>query len=549
MRIKKGFVLLVLVAIVVLVAASTFTVWVARRGGVQLDKWEYVKPVDVSEKIRWLTRTADPITLAKGWTWSEQTLPIDEHWFKYVGRSAFEHRRSDDGPVSFVLEANWPRGTSGNSWLNGEQLFGPVPGLFYKTVSGIDPARLKDGLNVLTVATEIYTKKLDVAMEEGRRVEPLSMRLRPQSPRELDILIGPILGRFGPDSFTVSALTNMKAQWSLTVDAAGFTVTPIREQPGFYQTFEITREPVAAEADAMPSPVSYTMQARLPGRERWAVQKSGQVNLEPLGKEWRFVALGDSRTFPERWKRVVTAAAQTNPRFIVHTGDIISNGRVFEQWIDEFSDPARQELATIPFYGVLGNHENDSPIFDKILALPGTRRRWAKQHGDVLLIGIDGKADWMPGSELYDWLKSTLEASDARYILVFSHYPVLSSSGHSRLNKQGDYKEPEMRVGRDHLIPLCEQYGVTAFIAGHEHCYERSETGKLTAITTGGGGAPLYRQRKNWRKHNPYSTVFYKGLHYLVLTVTPEELRMKALTPEGYVLDHREWKPRERSVQ
>lgn len=252
----------------------------------------------------------------------------------------------------------------------------------------------------------------------------------------------------------------------------------------------------------------------------------------------------------------MTSAAQTNPRFIVHSGDFIGNGWVFQQWIDQFSDPAREELATIPFYAVLGNHENDAPIFDKIFALPGTRRNWAKQHGDVLLIGIDGSKFWRPQSSLYKWLEKTLEDSRAKYILVFSHYPVLSSSGHSELTKRGSYEERAMRDGRRHLIPLCVKYNVTAFIAGHDHCYERSEVETLTAITSGGAGAPNYGQRKNWEKHNPYSKVFYKGLNYLAFTVTPAELRMDAIAvimPKDEekggekMLEQRVWQPRPQS--
>lgn len=358
------------------------------------------------------------------------------------------------------------------------------------------------------------------------------------------ILMGPVLGWFDWNTFTVSAYADGPVEWSLGLDSSVFAVKLLRPQPSPYQTFQVTRLPQMPGSPLPPARIPYTLRARLPGSEPWQVSASGSINMDQLGERWTFVALGDSRTEPARWKSVVTAAALKDPRFIVHTGDFVGSGTVFQQWIDEFARPAQTQLATISFYAVLGNHEGGSETFDRIIATPGPRDHWAQLKGNVLLIGLDGGRDWSAQSDLYKWLETILKDSRAPFIFVFSHYPVLSSSAHSGVDAQGKYVESAMRQAHDSLMPLCVKYHVTAFIAGHDHCYERSEPPGLTAITAGGAGAPSYGKRADAETQNPFSKVFHAGLHYLLLTVTPEGIHMDVLTPEGQVLDQRDWKPR-----
>lgn len=376
-----------------------------------------------------------------------------------------------------------------------------------------------------------------------KRVKPFSTTPGPQGATELDNVIGPVFGWFDYKTFTVAAVADMPAEWSVTLDKPGFTIKPLRPQSECCQTFEITRSDPAA----LPAPlrVTCTIHARLPSGPR-EVERSGQATVGPLGPRWSFVALGDSRTNVEveRWSSVIAAAARRNPAFIVHSGDFVNNGREFRQWKHQFWEPARKELASIPLYGVIGNHEFDTVLFDRILTLPGTRDCWVQTQGPVLMIGIDGSRDWSETSALYRGLETLLEESRARFILVFSHYPPLSSSDHSDQNGAGEYVEESMRSAHDRLLPLCVKYRVTAFVAGHDHCYERSDFPGLSIVTSGGAGAPTYAQAHDAGKRNPHSRRYHAGLHYLFFTVTSDELRMEAATPDGQVLDTLTWKPR-----
>jgi acid phosphatase len=57
-----------------------------------------------------------------------------------------------------------------------------------------------------------------------------------------------------------------------------------------------------------------------------------------------------------------------------------------------------------------------------------------------------------------EWLRSSLAESTARWKIVCGHYPVLSDGGH------GD--NPELQQC---LLPLFQQYGVNAYLCGHDH--------------------------------------------------------------------------------
>ncbi|KAL7544090.1 hypothetical protein ACHAXR_013540 [Thalassiosira sp. AJA248-18] len=57
------------------------------------------------------------------------------------------------------------------------------------------------------------------------------------------------------------------------------------------------------------------------------------------------------------------------------------------------------------------------------------------------------------------WIEDALENSDADYLLVAGHYPIHSACSHGNT--------PELV---NNLDPLLKQYGVTAYLSGHEHC-------------------------------------------------------------------------------
>jgi hypothetical protein len=97
---------------------------------------------------------------------------------------------------------------------------------------------------------------------------------------------------------------------------------------------------------------------------------------------------------------------------------------------------------------------------------------------------------------------------------------------------------------RDNILPLMKKYGATAFIAGHDHDYERSEPPDgVTVIVSGGAGAPLY-PKVPIPFQNPHSKVFAMTHHFCFFTINGDRCAIQALTPEGKLLDSRTWPAR-----
>ena len=109
------------------------------------------------------------------------------------------------------------------------------------------------------------------------------------------------------------------------------------------------------------------------------------------------MVLGDSRTNPQDWGKVSGAANGRNPQLVVISGDLVAAGKDDVSWDREFFGPGKDLLSRVPTYAVIGNHEQNSPLFDEMFQTPGEgnkQRNWFQQVGGMLLIGIDGAQDW-----------------------------------------------------------------------------------------------------------------------------------------------------------
>jgi len=72
-------------------------------------------------------------------------------------------------------------------------------------------------------------------------------------------------------------------------------------------------------------------------------------------EEFIFVVLGDSRDNDKIYKQSLTLAAQFNPLFILHTGDISNTGNKKE--LDHFFELVQAIVPDIPLFVVFDNHE------------------------------------------------------------------------------------------------------------------------------------------------------------------------------------------------
>lgn len=195
-----------------------------------------------------------------------------------------------------------------------------------------------------------------------------------------------------------------------------------------------------------------------------------------------FLAWGDCRTHYDRLAKMSALAAKDLADFSVHTGDLVDEGTVPEDW-DRFFESAAPLLRTGALWPSMGNHEYDAPLYYDLFLLPAPERWYTFRAGPAQFFILD--ADWNGRKDPKQaaWLEDELKRSRARFKIAVLHQPIVSSPC--------DDFTPESSMYRI-FGGLLEKYGVAAVFQGHNHNYQRAERNGVVYITTGGAGAPLY---------------------------------------------------------
>ncbi len=433
-----------------------------------------------------------------------------------------------DDPAAFA-SLDFDGGDRPDVRLNGQPIPVPLAGMHYENIPGIPASLLHQGQNELTkswapeqVAISLLPLAHFLGAACGER-PTVRGRLFGWRPGEAELQTGPLLGWASRESVTVTCRTTAPLEISLELNGDVH-----RSGAGLIHRFAVsglqagTRYPFELLADG----------TRL-GR--------GVARTLPGPDALRVVILGDVYPFDDTWERIAGKVLAEAPDLVIFSGDMVLDGREDAQWDAGFFGPAHELLASVPFYAVIGNHEYDCPLFDRISATPGGRN-WHQEIGSLLLIGIDGARDWSDGCADFAWLDRTLGESAAPFKFFVSHYPPFSSGGHGRLGPDGLPREATIRQARDFLVPLLTKHGVRAVFSGHDHFYERSELpGGLTAIVSAGAGSRLYSKTKN-PAQNPHSVIWQSDYHYCRMEIAAEECTLEAVALDGSIIDRKRWR-------
>lgn len=447
--------------------------------------------------------------------------------FVLAGPTLFDATRE---PTFELLQLTASLGPGWTATLNGKTVAPPLKGMNYRTIPGISAKLLRRGENVLLLAGP--------ATGTGKPLGPPAS-LTPQYPDNLTFQSGPVLGACSDTFFSLTCRTNLPADVELTLTTESGKTVRRSSKGKFIHRFALDA------LDARWS--SYALTAR---RGQFQIRFGARTGPRPTHppNALRFIATGDSRSHPDDWAKVAKAVHAQGPEFVLFNGDLVTAGCNNWEWDAEFFGPAKALLATIPLYPVIGNHEQDAPIYDEMFYTPtkdGRGRNWTQTVRYVQIIGIEGDADWSKGSANVKWLARTLAASKAKFIFLCSHYPAWTSSSHGKLDSKGRPKEKPIREAQDVILPLLTKHKVTAMLAGHDHCYERSDPpGGVTHIICGGAGAPLRPKSKDAKRQNPHSKVYAASLHYCMFDLNGEVCTMRVLTPDGKQIDEHTWEYR-----
>ncbi|MGA7759321.1 MAG: metallophosphoesterase [Ilumatobacteraceae bacterium] len=186
---------------------------------------------------------------------------------------------------------------------------------------------------------------------------------------------------------------------------------------------------------------------------------------------------------------------------------------VFEPFADVLDGGA--ELLAI-----LGNHDVGSGYGDEQIAalgMPG--RYWAREFGDVLIIGLDSNE--MEDPAQLRFLDDTLASTDATWRIIAVHHPPYSAG----------YQGSSLEV-RDTLAPYVDRGDVQLVISGHDHDYQRSVPIEGTTYVVSGAGSGTRRTGED-----DFTAVAYSWHHFLDIAITDDQLVLRAVGQDGSVFD------------
>jgi hypothetical protein len=255
-------------------------------------------------------------------------------------------------------------------------------------------------------------------------------------------------------------------------------------------------------------------------------------------KRWRMALYGDSRSNPDVHRQVVEQIAKANVDLIVHTGDIVLDGRNHESWREQFFDALAPLDHGVPWVSTIGNHERDSAHYFSYMALPGNERYFGFDYANAHIICLDSNA-WIEkgrDSEQYQWLSDHLgQKREATWTLVAFHHPLFSAHRSRPINSLRWDWAPLF------LDPLNRIDGV---FTGHDHFYARNyRMGRLADklqpgvlfMTSAGGGASLYPT-----KQRGYIATEKEAHHFVLFEFDGDRVQLSPIDIAGKVIDRYE---------
>lgn len=359
------------------------------------------------------------------------------------------------------------------------------------------------------------------------------------SEEPLKIIAGPYLMDFDQTRMTVMWETNLPAPSKVLYgEEAPLTSEIARPEPATIH--EVVLEGLKPET----SYYYQILSTDSAGKEVTAEVATFMTAVHP-DTAFAYCVMGDHRTYPDRYEKIADLAYAERPNFVINVGDVVSNGTVKQQWIDEFLFPARKLMARVPTYISIGNHEKNADWYYKYVSYPKPENYYSFDFGNSHFTIVDSNQPLVPGQDQYKWIEQDLAQSNATWKFVVHHHPPYSSDE----NDYGDTvkkfeKTDRGEVDMREVTKLYDKYDVDLVWVGHIHDYERTwplTDGKVDQengviyIQTGGGGAELenFAPTRSW-----FTAKVFRGWQFCSVAIHGKTLRMMAYDIDGKMYDY-----------
>jgi hypothetical protein len=255
----------------------------------------------------------------------------------------------------------------------------------------------------------------------------------------------------------------------------------------------------------------------------------------PKKKTFSFAAMGDSRSNPQIFSKVIENVVKDKPDIIISMGDLVETGGNFKQWDKFYFSVAKDLIDHVPLISTLGDHErggDNGVLFNHFMNQGNDpEKQWFSfDYANAHFISLDFR--YPESKEMIDWFIKDISRSKAKWKFVYFHRPSYNFGGHRSMWGQEIWPE------------LFHKYKVDIVFAGHSHIYERflpvvdknvKNSWPVTYITTGGSGAGLYDVSKS-----DLLAVAESVNHYVDVKIDHDKLNLVAYRNNGSVLDQLE---------
>lgn len=265
-----------------------------------------------------------------------------------------------------------------------------------------------------------------------------------------------------------------------------------------------------------------------------------------------FCIIGDTESRPHVNHRLGELMWEERPNFIMHLGDVTDGGQEDHkfEWNYEYFTGITPVASRIPFYPVPGNGESDLYWYNRYHRLPDPEAYYSFRYGnaDFFMLNSNARAELQKGGKQYEWLKSGLAQSKAKWKIVAHHHCPVSSDendfGDTWRGESSRRSDPRF----DDLIDLYESVGVDVVFYGHVHAYERTwplKDGRIDQqdgvvyIKSGGGGGHLedFTPTPSW-----FSNKVQRGNHFCKVDIFDGTFSFRMYDLEGRLRDFMELK-------
>ncbi len=246
-----------------------------------------------------------------------------------------------------------------------------------------------------------------------------------------------------------------------------------------------------------------------------------------------FVVYGDNKNGPFNHLKNARLIKEKNPNFVIHVGDLVDKGRIYEQYDKLFFSPARELMHSIPLFPLLGNHEDHAHLFADFFSLPNNEQWYSFDFGVAHFIILDDSDEEMfvENKEQLQWLENDLRNIQSEWTFVFFHIPPFTAGG--------GYFERGRLLIKNTIHPILEKFGVDLVFSGDDHDYERtvpivSRRGEkpVTYFVCGNGGTSMrYVGKREWTAYSK------RTFGFVQVHIEGPRLFLESISIDGQVID------------